>query len=360
MKINDLDDFLKNRFIDNNATFKRIVDDDYGSEPKCEKTIPLNRILRLSLTDEEKKYALKFLKENGVIVKGTVENMNFESEDYEIVGLNRGKIPTSISQKDTEVLFEEYNSTKNPDIRKKIILGNMRLVYNVLISINRDYNYDYCDLVQAGYIGLIKAVDKYNMNIGSFSTFATSYIKGYILKEVYNEQGIKISCSELYKKIKGIEKEYGEKISDNPRLAILLTDRLAEEGNKSKNFYNSCVRKIMLLSTQSLEEVIENDEEEKENFYHIGYEVEDNDINYIYDNEIISTVKQEIATLKEKKQEILRLYYGIGEDENSLEKIGNKLGLTRQGAAYSIDQALGELKRKNKIRSLKNYLYKEV
>lgn len=79
-------------------------------------------------------------------------------------------------------LYQDGNKKYLDDI----IFNNKGLVYKVvnLFNIERFRSIDKEDLIQEGFIGLIKAVDKYNPNNeykASFSTYALQYIKGYIL-----------------------------------------------------------------------------------------------------------------------------------------------------------------------------------
>ena len=173
------------------------------------------------------------------------------------------------------------------------------MVKKVLHSMHWDYNLDQYDLLQTGYIGLIKAVDKYNPSKGAFSTFAVSYIEGYIRRELYRLQGAKESDAPVYKVMKEIEREYCEKVSNNPSLAKKVADVVTSKG--IKYFYDENVRRTLFLSPVSLEEVLE--ENEDESIYNLGYEVEDNSLNYIYENEKEKVLNEQIKCLNEKKSE---------------------------------------------------------
>lgn len=357
MKIKDLDDFLENRFIENNASYRRINSND-ENESQYEMVIPLYKILSLKITDEEKKYAIKFLKDKGVVVRGRFDSIDFESEDFIETGINHGKIPEEITPEETIEKFKEYYNTKDKRIKQEIIEGNMKLVWKALRSMHWDYTINIYDLAQAGYIGLIESVDKYDMAKGSFSTYALSYIIGYIKKEIYTQQGIKLSERDVFRVIKQVELEQGETIRDNPNLATVVVDRLVNEKIKSDAFYDENIRRVMFLNKISLDEIM--DENKEEVFYNLGYEVQDNDLNDIYDEEVTETIRNEISQLKEKKQKILKLYYGIENEEHTLREIGKLFNVTHQAVSIQIESAFEKMIKKNKVRALKSYMYKEI
>ncbi len=88
----------------------------------------------------------------------------------EICGVNTSKLPT-LSEKEKSELFSRI---KNGDTsaRRDFIYGNLRLVLSVLQKFNnRGENVD--DLFQVGCIGLIKALDNFDLSHGvKFSTYA--------------------------------------------------------------------------------------------------------------------------------------------------------------------------------------------
>lgn len=359
MKIKDLNDFLENRFIENNARYRKVKsNDEIEEEPKYEMFIPLNKVLKLKITDEQKKYAIKFLKDKGIVVRGRLDTIDFECEDFVAMKISHGKTPQKMTAEENIEKFKEYYKTKDKKIRQEIIEGNMKLVWKTLRSMHWKYTININDLAQAGYIGLIEAIDNYDMTKGSFSTFASSYIKGYIQREIYNQEGFKTSEFDIYKVIKQVEFEEGETIRDNPNIATLVVDKLVNDGIKSNNFYDENIRKVMLLNKLSLEEILENNHEEV--LYNLGYEAQDNDLNDIYDEEVIKTIRNEIAQLNDKKQKILKLYYGIENDEHTLNEVGEMFGITHQAVSFHMQNAFENLLKKNKVKALKNYLYKEI
>ncbi len=85
-------------------------------------------------------------------------------------------------------LFEELRRTGNPRIRDQLIAHNIHLVeYLARKFANRGEPLE--DLLQVGYIGLIKAIDRYDLDRGvEFSTYATPTIVGE-LKRYFRDKG---------------------------------------------------------------------------------------------------------------------------------------------------------------------------
>lgn len=75
--------------------------------------------------------------------------------------------------------------------RSDIIIENMNLVHHIAhkMYIPPHAYYSYEDIVQEGMIGLIKAVDNFNPDLGfTFSTYASPMIKGYMMRFIRENQ----------------------------------------------------------------------------------------------------------------------------------------------------------------------------
>ena len=111
----------------------------------------------------------------------------------EICGINTTALP-KLSSSDTEKLILELKSG-NENARNKLIVGNMRLVLSVLHRyLPRVCNMD--DAFQVGCIGLIKAVDNFDINMDvKFSTYAVPMIIGEIRRYIRDNNTIRVSRS---------------------------------------------------------------------------------------------------------------------------------------------------------------------
>ena len=111
----------------------------------------------------------------------------------EICGVNTAKLPTlSKTQKD-----ELLQKIKQGDLgaREEFVKGNLRLVLSVIQRFTgRGENPD--DLFQVGCIGLIKAIDNFDLNQNvQFSTYAVPMIIGEIRRYLRDNNSIRVSRS---------------------------------------------------------------------------------------------------------------------------------------------------------------------
>lgn len=91
------------------------------------------------------------------------------------------KLPEKISKKELYELLAEVRNG-NAEAREKAIVHNMRLVvYRVYLRFSNT-NYDIDDLISVGNLGLLNAVDTYDIEKGiEFTTYAVRCIDNIIL-----------------------------------------------------------------------------------------------------------------------------------------------------------------------------------
>lgn len=111
----------------------------------------------------------------------------------EICGVNTAKLKTLTDDEKRELL--EKTQKGDESARQKLIYGNLRLVLSIIQRFtNRNENLD--DLFQVGCIGLIKAVDNFNLALDvKFSTYAVPMIIGEIRRYLRDNNSIRISRS---------------------------------------------------------------------------------------------------------------------------------------------------------------------
>ncbi len=111
----------------------------------------------------------------------------------EICGVNTASLPV-LSNKEKEILL---NKIKNGDsqARQEFINGNLKLVLSVIKRFRcKSENAD--DLFQVGCIGLIKALDNFDVNQNvQFSTYAVPMIIGEIRRYLRDNNPIRVSRS---------------------------------------------------------------------------------------------------------------------------------------------------------------------
>ncbi|WP_368487727.1 RNA polymerase sporulation sigma factor SigG [Clostridium sp. BJN0013] len=132
----------------------------------------------------------------------------------EICGVNTSKLPV-LKEKEMKELLIKMQQGDN-DAREKFIKGNLRLVLSVIQRFNnRGENVD--DLFQVGCIGLIKAIDNFDLSQNvKFSTYAVPMIIGEIRRYLRDNNSIRVSRS----------------LRDIAYRALQVRDKLIRENNK--------------------------------------------------------------------------------------------------------------------------------
>ena len=111
----------------------------------------------------------------------------------EICGVNTSKLPILSNEEKKELLEKIKNG--DTEAREKFIHGNLRLVLSVIKRFyGRGENVD--DLFQVGCIGLIKAIDNFDVTLNvQFSTYAVPMIVGEIRRYLRDNNSIRVSRS---------------------------------------------------------------------------------------------------------------------------------------------------------------------
>lgn len=142
----------------------------------------------------------------------------------EISGLNTSNL-TTLSYNEMKVLFTKL---KNGDLfaRDLLIEYNLKLVLSILKKFyNRFDNMD--DLFQIGCVGLIKAIDNFDLSYDvQFSTYAVPMILGEIKRYIRDNNSIRISRSvkDLYYKITCYIDKYYQLNGGEPDYSIVAKD----------------------------------------------------------------------------------------------------------------------------------------
>lgn len=225
--------------------------------------------------------------------------------------------------------LEIITRIKNGDIkaRNEFLEHNLRLV----VSVAKKYqgrNIPLIDLIQEGNIGLMKALDEFDINKGcKFSTYATNWITAFITRYIADKsRNIRLPVNFYYeisnfRKIKThLERELG-------REPTIL--ELARKTGKSKDII---LRYFAYLNdTKSLDDKVG--------------EKEDTDFSYFIPSKDESLEKSAIkkdlsarmsgllkkCSLNEKEIDVLSSRYGLNDiDVLTLEELGSKYNVTRE------------------------------
>ena len=114
-------------------------------------------------------------------------------QKVEICGVDTSGLPR-LTAKENEELMKKLK-TGDKAAREKFIIGNMRLVLSLVKRFwAKNANAD--DVFQAGCVGLIKAIDNFDLSVGvKFSTYAVPMIIGEIKRYLRDGNSLRVSRS---------------------------------------------------------------------------------------------------------------------------------------------------------------------
>ena len=111
----------------------------------------------------------------------------------EICGVNTAKLPL-LTNEEKEALFQRILQG-DEEAREQYIKGNLRLVLSVIQRFSSS-NENVDDLFQIGFIGLIKAIDNFDITQNvRFSTYAVPMILGEVRRYLRDNNSIRVSRS---------------------------------------------------------------------------------------------------------------------------------------------------------------------
>jgi RNA polymerase primary sigma factor len=220
--------------------------------------------------------------------------------------------------------------------------ANLRLV--VLAAKRLPYSkVPVSDLIQEGNIGLLRAVCKFDYRRGyKFSTYATWWIRQAINRAVADKgRSIRIPVHMLEKKSR-IEKTRHaivNRTGNEPTLEE-IAEYAAVPVAKTSAVMEMCTEPL------SLDAPIRGEETDGR----IGDLISDrgvvSPVHAIIEQQLSEKMRRILRTLTPREEMMMRMRYGIGENgEHTLEKIGQRFGITRERVRQIEHKALGRMRR---------------
>lgn len=329
--------------------------------------INISNIENFKFPDEEYDLIFTYLKEKNIFVTGSTAYYNDYDNYIQKSLLPFYKSPTKLLEEVHDKYVQEYDKTRNVDLRNKLIESNMYLVYYLCKNYSSVYGIDKDILISYGAEGLIIAVDKYDSNKGKFSALIATYIRGYIrrgiLKETFGHRG----ASSLLKRINSnrengnsleylteknvIEKENYKKLHDDNDLIEELFKRLYEKkyvkGKDLEELKELSYCKNPISLEQAEENILDN------NYNELDLKEKE-----LFDQQLSTYISELLSEgLSEREKTVLKKYYGLsGTTASTCQQIGEEYGVSTQNIQQIKARSLKKLGKKLKNNNYYNIL----
>ena len=248
----------------------------------------------------------------------------------EICGVDTANIKV-LSNEEQKVLFQKLKEGDSK-AKEELINGNLKLVLSILKKFqNRTDNMD--DLFQVGCIGLIKAIDNFDLSHEvKFSTFAVPMILGEVKRYLRDNNSVRISRS----------------IKDTAYKALIIKEKLQNEKNSEPT--NAEIAKKMNISEYEVTEALNSLKETISMFepiYNDGGDViylEDqlSSKESAYDLETKISLRKALNKLKPKEKYILIERYLIGKTQMEL---ASEIGISQAQISRLEKNGLSNIKK---------------
>ncbi len=249
----------------------------------------------------------------------------------EICGVNTAKLPI-LTNEQKETLFKLIEEGDNK-AREEYIRGNLRLVLSVIQRFNnRGEQVD--DLFQVGCIGLIKAIDNFDVTQNvKFSTYAVPMIIGEIRRYLRDNNSIRVSRSlrdTAYKALQ-MKEQLTRKNAKEPTIQEIAN----ELGIKKEDIVFAL---DAIQDPISLFEPVYHDE--SDTLYIMDQVSDDKSQDDIWIENI--ALKEAMKRINEREKQILKLRFFAGKTQM---EVANEIGISQAQVSRLEKTALKHMKK---------------
>jgi len=245
---------------------------------------------------------------------------------------------------DMDNLWRIYFKSFNPAVKEKLLIHYLPVVKYVagrmMLTLPNSVNYD--DLVSAGTMGLLAAIDRFDISLGiKFETYVVPRIRGSILDELRSldwvPRSVRSKAKRLEKAIVNLESQLGR---------MATAEEIAEELEMDLDEYESMLAKIGGHVLTSLDREIYETSETNGSLYDlIKNSKADDPIQKMEKEELQKNLVEYLNDLPENERLVLALYYY---EDLTLKEIGVVMNVSESRVSQIHTKAIHRLRAKLK------------
>lgn len=255
--------------------------------------------------------------------------------DYEILSIEE------------QIHLLELSKSKDEIVRQKainrLVETNQRFVFSVAKKYANSENI--LDLVNEGNIGLIKAIDKFNLKSGNrFLTYAVWWIRRYISDYIIDSKGF-VKCNNLKRfarLIPRVKLELYERLNREPSFEEVNEELQEKYGIQMQD--NADYSGVYRCELDAPVEDYEDDRSNTESLFNLKT-ASDNVSDSIDENYVKEFTAFLMDKLTEKEKEVVSKRYGIGCQEMTITSIANEMNVTGSTIRNILNKAKQKLKK---------------
>lgn len=261
------------------------------------------------------------------------------------------KIPLLTREEEIRLAREVKKGSK--EAKEKLIMANLRFVVNTAKKY-QNHGLSLGDLISEGNLGLITAVDKFDVERGyHFISYAVWWIKQSILKAISEKSRMIRLPLNRANELLQIEKAKKE---------IARSKEGEVEIEEIADYLNFDKRKVSDLINASEDiaslEMPLTSEKDANTILDLMEDTKDEGPEHVMINSTLQeAIKEVLSTLSEKESKVIKYRFGLeGERPHSLKEIGDKYNLTKERIRQIEKKAINKLRHPSRRQKLENYI----